>query len=232
MNKKFILVCVIFLLAPFGFAQDTDDFNNQGNFSSQGNFGGNENSGDSVISVGAGPELNMNSREGFAFGAGLSIDYQLPFPSPELAAGAVVTASSNFDDTFVIEATAMARWYFMGTNYTGLFAQVDLGMHYITERDVSLILFQGGVRAGYRLPMSDSFYIEPYGRFGYPHFIGIGVLAGMRFNLSSDPSTSRADNRAESRAESRASRRASNRSDSLDDNSADSMTDSNYAAEE
>jgi len=39
----------------------------------------------------------------------------------------------------------------------------------------------GGLRAGYRLPLGDMFFIEPFGRVGYPFMFGIGALAGVRF---------------------------------------------------
>jgi len=164
-NKNIIFLVLFFLVfGQIAFAQSSE--------------------ANTVISAGIGPEFNMNSRENFAGGIALSLDYQLPIEAIRLSAGLTVTASYNFTDTFVLETTAMARWYFLGADHTGLFAQVDLGVHLITERDVSVILFEGGIRAGYRLLLGDSFYIEPYGRFGYPYFMGIGVLAGMRIQIS------------------------------------------------
>jgi len=148
------------------------------------------------ISIGLGPELNMNSREGFAYGAGLGITYQLPVSALQLAAGLTVTGSYNLSDTFVAEAAALFRWYFLGVNYTGFFVQADLGMHFISERSVMVSVYQGGLRAGMRVPLSDSFFIEPYGRFGIPYFMGAGLLAGIRIRPSSG-SNSQTDSNSE-----------------------------------
>jgi hypothetical protein len=36
------------------------------------------------------------------------------------------------------------------------------------------------LRGGYRMPVGSLWYIEPYGRGGYPFVFGIGVMAGVR----------------------------------------------------
>jgi len=178
--KKYValLFIVLLLINQTGFAQDNDN--------------------GSVISAGIGPEVNMNSREGFAGGLSLCIDYQLPVSAAQLAVGVIAVGSSNFSDTTVLEVGGMLRWYFLGAEQTGLFAQADLGVHLITEQEESVTLFEAGLRAGFRMPLGDSFYIEPYGRFGYPYFMGAGVLAGMRFQTSSNSSNNRSERRAES----------------------------------
>ena len=96
----------------------------------------------------------------------------------------------NFTDTTVFETTSLFRWYFLGLGYEGFFAQVDLGIQLITEFGISVLLFEGGLRGGYRMFLNDTFYIEPYGRFGYPYFMGVGVLAGMRFRINLNSSNS------------------------------------------
>ena len=166
MKKTIILICVFLMLTQAGFTEERD----------------------SAISVGMGPEFNMNSRENFAGAICVNMEYQLPFFALPLSVGLTITASSNFDDTSVMETTGMARWYFLGTTYTGFFAQFDIGTHFILERDIPVTLFETGLRGGYRLPLGDTFYVEPYGRFGYPYFIGFGVLAGMTISLAPDPS--------------------------------------------
>ena len=159
MKKSIILILVILLLGQAVFAQSEND-----NVS---------------ISVGIGPEVNMNSN--FSGGLTLSGDYQLPVSAVKLAVGLTVTGSYDFLDTVSLETTAMLRWYFLSQNHTGLFGQVDLGIIVIFEDDASAVFFDSSLRAGFRIPLGDSFYIEPYGRFGYPSFLGAGVLAGMRF---------------------------------------------------
>ena len=184
MNKNLPLICVIFLLfSQAGFAQDEAQYEAQ-------------DEAQKVISVGIGPEINTNARANFAGGLSLSIDFQLPVSAAQLAAGLVVGGSYNFTDTIVLETTGMFRWYFLGVNHTGFFAQVDLGLHLIMEQNVTVPGFEGGLRAGFRMPLGEAFYIEPYGRFGYPYFWGVGILAGMRFQLPENSSGSRAGSNA------------------------------------
>jgi len=129
------------------------------------------------FAAGLGAEWNMNSREYFAGGAALSLDYNLP---RFFALGLGLCASANFSDTVVLEPSALLRWYFPRKGYTGLFAQIDAGAFIIFEDEEITPLFLGGLRAGYRLPLGQSLYVEPYGRLGYPFVFGVGVVAGIR----------------------------------------------------
>jgi len=167
-KKRIILICLIFLLSQVVFAQE---------------------SAQNVISIGIGPEFNMNSRENFAGGFVVSIDYKLPISAIQLAAGLTMTTSFNFSDALSFEVTGMVRWYFLRIKNLNFFAQADAGMHLIVENNISVVLIEGGLRAGLRMPIGDLFYIEPYGRFGYPYAWGMGVLAGVRINIPSKKNT-------------------------------------------
>jgi hypothetical protein len=127
--------------------------------------------------IGIGPEWNMNSRENFAGGAIISFDYNLPH---SFALGLSVTASSNFSGITVIEPAALFRWYFLG-GYGGFFVQADAGAYLVLEDGELTPMFLGGLRGGFRLPLGSSFYLEPYGRIGYPFAFGIGAIAGVKF---------------------------------------------------
>jgi hypothetical protein len=127
--------------------------------------------------VGLGPEWNMNSRYNFAGGTVLSFNYNLPF---YFAVGFNAGASSNFTGIAVMEGAALFRWYFLRSGYTGFFAQADLGAFLIFENEEINPLFLGGLQGGYRLPFGKSFYVEPYGRLGYPFVFGIGVITGIQ----------------------------------------------------
>ena len=119
----------------------------------------------------------MNSRYNFAGGAVLGFDLNLPY---SFAAGLTVTASSNFAGIAVIEPAALFRWYFFSNGHTGLFAQADVGAYLVLEDGELTPLFMGGLRVGFRFPLGEMFFIEPYGRAGYPFVFGIGVTAGIR----------------------------------------------------
>jgi len=140
------------------------------------------------MAAGLGVEWNMNSRENFAGAVVFSYDYSLtPITFIEggsymlnFAAGINAAMSSNFSNTTVIETAAFFRWYFLGAGFRGPFAQGELGFSHINEDDISFESFMGGLRAGLRVPLG-SFYIEPFGRFGYPYVFGIGAIAGIKF---------------------------------------------------
>jgi len=131
----------------------------------------------SKAALGAGLEWNMNSRDNFAAGAVLAIDYNL---GNSFAAGGNLTASSNFNGITVIEPAAMFRYYFLGSNHNGWFIQADTGVYLVLEDSEVTTLFLGGLRGGLRIPLGKIF-VEPFGRLGYPFAFGFGCLAGIRF---------------------------------------------------
>ena len=156
--KKIMVFCLLLCMAVFAFADEVQS--------------------SSKMAIGIGPEWNMNSRDNFAAGAVLALDFNL---GSSFAVGINATASSNFDGIFVIEPAAMFRWYFIGSGHSGLFAQADIGASLILEDGDTTPMFLGGLRAGLRLPLGDKFFIEPFGRVGYPFAFGIGGLVGIRF---------------------------------------------------
>jgi len=140
-----------------------------------------EERGEKKFAVGLGLEWNMNARENFAGGAVLGFDYNLPIAAVPFAVGLTVSYSNNFVNFSVIETSAMFRWYFIGNRHTGFFAQADVGAFLTFEDEQFIPLFMGGLRAGYRFLLGSIFYVEPFGRVGYPFMFGIGATAGLIF---------------------------------------------------
>jgi len=101
-TKKSLFILILFTAAVCVFAQDEGE-----NSAKSGRF---------AISIG--PEFNMNSRENFA--GGLVLGFDVSFGSA-FAAGATVTASYNFSEIFVLEPSALFRWYFLGKKHSGFF---------------------------------------------------------------------------------------------------------------
>jgi len=160
-EKKIILLIALILLCGLcAFAQD-----------------GQIEQSEKKAAVSTGLEFNMNSRYNFAGGAVLGFDFNL---SRALAAGLTVTYSSNFSGISVIEPATLFRWYILGGG-AGLFVQADAGAYLVLEDGELIPLFMGGLRVGFRLPVGSSFFIEPYGRVGYPFVFGVGVIAGVKF---------------------------------------------------
>jgi hypothetical protein len=128
--------------------------------------------------LGLGPEFNMNARENFAGGATLGLDFNLP--KTLFALGLTATASYNFEGFITMEPMAMFRWYSPGGS-TGFFVQADAGAFLILEQGEFISpMALGGIRAGFRLPLGERMYLEPYGRAGYPFMFGIGLVGGVR----------------------------------------------------
>jgi len=136
------------------------------------------NNRDNRAAIGIGPEWNMDSRSNFAMGGVFGFDVNLP---KSLALGFTVTGSNNFDEITVLEPAALFRWYFLNSGHTGFFIQADLGAFLIFEGGDVTPLFLGGLRGGYRFVLAPRFYVEPYGRIGYPFAFGIGAIAGLTF---------------------------------------------------
>jgi hypothetical protein len=157
MKKTILLAALVFALCVNLYAQEQEQENK--------------------AAIGIGAEWNMNSRENYAGGAVLAFDYALP---QSFALGLNVTASSNFSGITVIEPAALFRWYILGGG-NGLFIQADCGAYMVLEEENFKTMFLGGLRAGFRIPLESKFYIEPYGRIGYPFAFGIGALAGIKF---------------------------------------------------
>ena len=133
---------------------------------------------DKKMSAGIGLEWNMDSRHNFAGGTLLSFDYKLQrFAS----IGFFLAGSSNFSNTHVIEPAMVFRAYFREHEFAGFFFQNELGISFIFEDNELDSRPLVGFAAGYRKHLGQLFYIEPYGRMGYPFAFGLGVIAGVRF---------------------------------------------------
>ena len=130
--------------------------------------------------MGIGPEWNMNSRYNFAMGGVYGFDVNLP---ESIALGFTVTGSNNLNGITVLEPAALFRLYFLGrgSEHKGFFAQTDIGAFLIFEEGDIKPMILGGLRGGYRFIPVSHFYVEPYGRIGYPFAFGIGVMAGITF---------------------------------------------------
>ena len=154
--KKLLILSALFLICFTAFAQN-----------------------DSKAAVGLGVEWNMNSEKNFGGSAVLAFDYNI---GSSFAVGLNVTAGTNFSGLFVLEPAAMFRWYFLSKQHNGLFVQADAGAYLVFEKDEEYpVTFLGGLRGGIRLPLGKKFFVEPYGRVGYPFMFGVGAIAGVRF---------------------------------------------------
>jgi hypothetical protein len=129
------------------------------------------------LEFGLGAEWNMDSREDFSGGAVANIIYNLPGLT---SLGLSFTGSYNFNGIYVLEPGFLIRHYF-SRGYTGFFVQFDGGLFIAMEDRGTTRMIMAGLRGGYRWQVDSHFYIEPYGRLGYPFAFGIGAMTGIRF---------------------------------------------------
>ena len=132
--------------------------------------------------LGAGLELNMNAPENFAGAVVLGFDVGLPGDAP-FAAGINATGSSNFSGVNTLELSALFRWYFArgGAAREGWFAQANIGGSLVRMEGDAPLALVAEARAGFRRPLGERFFIEPYARVGFPVLLGAGVVGGIRF---------------------------------------------------
>ena len=90
-------------------------------------------------------------------------------------------------DLTTLEITIFFRVYlFSAGAASGLFAQLTCGFAVFSwENKIELPAEGGtisfGITTGWRFPLGNHFFIEPYLRGGYPYYGGLGLSAGVRF---------------------------------------------------
>jgi len=134
----------------------------------------------SGVFAGLGVEGNANTREGAAIGGNLSLGVNL---DSQFSLGLKTAFSSNIDTITTLEQAAFFRYY-VPVKLNGLFAQVELGASIFFEDGNSYPAFLGGVAFGWRCNVFQDWYIEPAVRFGYPFIWGLGLLAGLSFDIA------------------------------------------------
>jgi hypothetical protein len=130
------------------------------------------------MSLSVGADWNMASRYDFAGGAVLNFLYNLPGAA---SMGLSFTGSMNFNNIYVLEPAFFVRKYFSQDIHSGFFVQYNVGAFIALEETGITPMVMSGLAAGYRIQLGSSFYIEPYGRVGYPFAFGLGAMAGICF---------------------------------------------------
>ncbi|MDR0455897.1 MAG: hypothetical protein LBH20_04335 [Treponema sp.] len=129
--------------------------------------------------AGLGVETNANTREGAALGGGLSFAVDL---NRQFSLGLKAAISANLDTIMTLEPAALVRYY-IPFKLSGFFAQAELGAAIFFEDGESYPAFLGGLALGWRFNAGKNWYLEPSVRGGYPFVWGIGLQAGLRFDL-------------------------------------------------
>jgi hypothetical protein len=137
--------------------------------------------GAETLRIGIGLETNMNTRDGYALGRSVSLDFQI---FKYIVNGVTLTISDDFGIFTVIEPEVFGRWYFkdFGFKGGGFFIQADLGVSLVIEASETKPHILGGLTAGFRYPfLGGDYYVEPFIKSGYPFIWGAGARVGCRF---------------------------------------------------
>jgi hypothetical protein len=145
------------------------------------------------FSLGLGFEMNANSRENFAFGGMLQMEYRF---MRLFSAGIKGVYSMNLTGVKVVEGDAVFRWNAVSHTWknggeTAFFLQGEGGVAFGWEQNPAVttkhgdgkpaIDPSGGITAGVRITFPVNLYLEPYGRFGYPYTWSGGIAFGYSF---------------------------------------------------
>ena len=153
---------------------------------------------------GLGTEVNGVSLVGPRLGASFHIESRLNAGFALGARGTVSLLNTplvfDFGDPDYLmgfEAVVTPRFYLITPKTTRqfgfeLFLEVDIGVLSVMRGfngQNSRGSPEAGIAGGFRLLFGRLFYLEPFGRFGYPHIYGAGIMGGIRLH-GKEPSES------------------------------------------
>jgi len=127
------------------------------------------------VFIGFSAEANGNTREGTAAGGGWTIGFDL---NQYAGIGIKTVFSHDLDSMITMEQCALLRFY-LPINKHGLFIQAEAGGSILFEDEKSDFVFIGGIATGWRFKIGKNWYIEPFGRGGYPFVWGAGLVTGI-----------------------------------------------------
>ena len=123
------------------------------------------------------------SYDSVAYGGGLSIG-----AGTGAAIGIKLLCFTDPEHFVFMELLFFLRFYFFGSEAsTGPFIQFIGGPVIYADNSLELSGYgniSAGLGAGWRIPLGETFYIEPAVRAGYPYIFGGGISAGFRFLIN------------------------------------------------
>jgi hypothetical protein len=128
------------------------------------------------LALGVGLEANMNSPSTVSGASWVSVTRDL---GRFFAAGVKAGYSYDFSGAGTLEMAALGRWYFLSSEKSRFFAQLEAGTDLIFYDEKTHPAFLGGLAAGWRIFLGP-WYLEPVVRGGYPYIWGAGLGFGRR----------------------------------------------------
>jgi hypothetical protein len=132
--------------------------------------------------MGAGAEMNLNTRNGPALGYGAAVDRTIG-SSGLIAAGLRAALETDFSGVSGTEANLYFRLYLYKRDFGGLYTQLGWGYSAYREDLINAQTMLLDFTAGYRVFFLGGFYVEPYFRTGFPFRLGVGLMAGHWFDF-------------------------------------------------
>jgi hypothetical protein len=131
--------------------------------------------------LGAGVEMNMNTREGWGQGFVAAIDRHLF--DKHLLVGIRGGMGTDYHGISSTEGGLYVRLYPYKLGLGGAFTQFGWGLTSFQEDNNNPITALFDFSTGFRFFFLKGFYAEAYVRTGYPMQWGFGALGGHRFNF-------------------------------------------------
>ena len=183
--RFFILFFAIFLAAALVFAQDMDSDDIDLTDDEPWDFS-DEPPADTKGSIWISPSLEtaLYSNSNLCYGGGLAFAY-----GRGVSIGVKTAYFFNFETRIdVLELGFLLRFYLPGnSSYTGLFIQLSGGQALFIRAEDGLSIpaqwgtIYGSIEAGWRFPLKNDFFVEPFVRGGYPFLYGGGISTGVIF---------------------------------------------------
>jgi hypothetical protein len=168
-HLDFTLFFLFFFLSAAVFAQETADELADGPPSSREEF-----------FIAANGETLLYGRDHLAYGGGLTLGY-----GTGLSLGIKFLVAIDRESFFCTELLFFLRFYFLGVNAgSGPYIQLNGGPVIVSDSKPEVSNYgsiSAGLTAGWRVPLGDSWFIEPFVRGGYPYMFGAGLSGGLRF---------------------------------------------------
>jgi hypothetical protein len=131
--------------------------------------------------LGAGAEVNQNTRESTALGYGVALDRTLG--SERFLAGLRGFMDNDYSGISAVEGEFYLRLNLIKLGPGWAFSQLGWGFVSFREEENQVQNMLLDFTMGYRLFFLGGFYVEPYIRTGFPVRLGAGIMAGHWFDF-------------------------------------------------
>jgi hypothetical protein len=134
--------------------------------------------------LGAGMEMNQNTRSNFAMNYGAAIDRFVAYNKN--GGGMILAGLKGYMITDLFSITGAEADIYVRLNLFNLgpgvvFTQLGWGYADYREEEIYAQTMLADFTIGYRVFFANGFYAEPYFRTGFPLRMGFGIMAGHRF---------------------------------------------------